>query len=118
MFVATFSVLVSLFLGFGAMQEFIIRGLRNGEVQPGVVGVAAAIVSAAILVSGIAYARRAHYAKTLCIATGVVSLLVHGYAALPPHYVGRLALLVAVVSAGVLIVAGVRMPDPQLHRHA
>jgi hypothetical protein len=110
-FVAVFSTVAALALGFGAIQEFIIRGLRNGEVQPGIVGVAAAIVSVMILVSGIAYVRRARVARTLCLTTGTVSLLVHGYAAIPPHFnVGRLALLVAVASALVLIGAALRTP--------
>jgi len=113
MIVAVFSTLVALFLGFGAVQEFVIRGLGNGELEPGAVGVAAAIVCALILVAGIAYARRTTYARRLLIVTGVVSLVVHGYGALPPHYVGRLALLVAAVSAGVLISAGLRLPKSQ-----
>jgi hypothetical protein len=111
MFVAVFSAVAALALGFGAIQELLIRGLRNGELQPGIVGVAAAIVSVMILVSGIAYARRARLARRLCLTTGIVSLVLHGYAAMPPHFnVGRLALLVAVVSALVLIGAALRAP--------
>ena len=113
MIIAVFSALVALALGFGAVQEFVVRGLGNGELEPGALGVVAAIVCALILFAGIAYARRTTYARRLLIVTGVLSLVVHGYGALPPHYVGRLALLMAVVSAGVLISAGLRMPKSQ-----
>jgi hypothetical protein len=34
MVIALFSILVALFLGFGAVEEFIVRGVRGGEVQP------------------------------------------------------------------------------------
>jgi glucose/arabinose dehydrogenase len=46
--------------------------------------------------------------------SGVVPILLHEYAALPPHVnVGVLALPVAVVSACVLIAAGLRLPKSQ-----
>jgi hypothetical protein len=46
--------------------------------------------------------------------SGVVPILLHGYAALPPHVnVGVLALPVADVSACVLIAAGLRLPKSQ-----
>ena len=113
MIVAIFSIIAAAALGFGAVQEFIVRGLGNGEVEPGTLGVVAAIVCGLTMFAGVAYARRAPYARTLLLATGVVSLLVHGYGALPPHYIGRLALLVAVASAVVLIAAGLRLPKSQ-----
>ena len=113
MLIAIFSILAALALGFGAVQEFVVRGLGNGEVEPGTLGVVAAIVCVLMMFAGVAYARRAPYARTLLVVTGVVSLLVHGYGALPPHYIGRLALLVAVTSAMVLIVAGLRLPKSQ-----
>ena len=109
--VAVFTTLVALFLGFGAVQEFIVRGLRNGELQPAVIGIAGAVASLLILVAGIAYARRNRYAPRLCVAAAVLSLAVHGYGALPPHVnVGRLALLVALISTAVLVLAARRRP--------
>jgi hypothetical protein len=113
MLIAIFSILAALALGFGAVQEFIVRGLGNGEVEPGTLGVVAAIVCALMIFAAVAYARRAPYARPLLVVTGVFSLVVHGYGALPPHYVGRLALLVAVASAVVLIAAGLRLPKSQ-----
>ena len=110
MIVAVFSILAAVLLGFGAVQEFVVRGLGNGEVEPGTLGVVAALVCVLIMFAGIAYARRAPYARALLVVTGIVSLLVHGYGALPPRYIGWLALLVAVASAVMLIVAGLRLP--------
>lgn len=110
--VAIFTTVVALFLGYGAIEELIVRGIIDGEVQPAIVGIAGALVSLLILVAGVAYARRKACARKLCLSAAILSIIVHGYASLPPHVnVGRLALLVAVVSAVVLIVAGVRRSE-------
>lgn len=109
--VGTFTGVVALFLGFGAVQELIVRGIGNGEVQPAIVGIAGAVASLLVLTAGVAYARRRPYARKLCLIAAVVSVVVHGYASLPPHVnVGRLALLVAVLSAVVLVAAALRTP--------
>jgi hypothetical protein len=117
--VAIFTGVVAVFLGFGAVQELIVRGIGNGEVQPAIVGVAGAVASLLILAAGVAYARRKPYARKLCLAAAIVSIVVHGYASLPPHVnVGRLALLVAVVSGVVLVVAALRTPGERAQRES
>lgn len=114
MFVAILSGIAAVSLGFGAVQEIIVRGLQNRELQPALVGIAGATVSVLLLVAGVAYVQRKSYARWLCIAAAMLSLAVHGYAALPPHVnVGFPALLVAMISAVVLLVAAMRDPQGQ-----
>ena len=85
MLVAVFSILVALFLGFGAAQELIVRGLSRGEVQPFFVGLAGIIVSILLASSGIARLLKLPKARQLVILAAVLSVVFHVYAALPPH---------------------------------
>ena len=95
MFLALFGVLVALFLGFGAVEEFVVRGVRGGEVQPLLVGLAGIVVSLLLAASGVALWRRWPSARRLALLAAVSSVVFHVYAALPPHRnVGLLALLV------------------------
>lgn len=92
---ALLNMAVALFLGFGAVEEFIMRGVRGGETQPLVVGLAGMLVSLLLIVSGVALWRRGPNARSLTLLAAVSSVLFHVYAALPPHRnVGMLALLV------------------------
>lgn len=92
---ALLNILVALFLGFGAVQELIERGIRGGETQPFFVGLVGIVVSLLLIVSGVALWRRRPEARGLAILAAVSSVLFHVYAALPPHRnVGLLALLV------------------------
>lgn len=108
MALALFNLLVALFLGYGAVEELVVRGVRDGETQPFVVGAVGIVVSLMLLVSGLAYWRRWPSAQRLLVAAGLLSVLFHVYAALPPHRnVGILALL---VGAGYgLVLLGVAM---------
>lgn len=95
MILALFSILVALFLGFGAVQEFIVRGLRGGEVQPFFVGLVGIMVSLLLGAAGIALWRRWASARRLILLAAVSLVAFHVYAALPPHRnVGVLALVV------------------------
>ncbi len=97
MAIALLSILVALFLGFGAVQEFIVRGVQGGEVQPLLVGLAGIVVSLLIIASGIAFWQRRPTAHRLLLIAGVSSILFHVYGALPPHrYIGVLVLFVGV----------------------
>ena len=94
MVIALLSILVALFVGFGAAQEFIV-GVRGGEVRPLLVGLAGIIVSLLLVASGIAFWRTRTAARRLLIVAAVSSVAFHVYAALPPHRtVGMVALLV------------------------
>lgn len=94
MVIALFSILVALFLGYGAVEEFVVRGVRGGEGQPLVVGLVGVVVSLLLLAAGVALWRR-RPARRLLLVAGLASVLFHAYAALPPHRnVGVLALLV------------------------
>lgn len=95
MALALFSILVALFLGFGAVGEFIVRGVRGGEVQPFFVGLAGIIVSLLLAGAGVALWRRWPSARKLVLIAALSSVVFHVYAALPPHRnVGVLALVV------------------------
>jgi len=95
MIIAALSILVALFLGFGAVEEFVVRGVRGGEVQPLIVGLVGAGVSVLLIAAGVAHWRRGASARRLVPCAAVVTVAFHVYAALPPHRnVGLLALLV------------------------
>jgi hypothetical protein len=95
MVLAVFSILVALFLGFGAVEEFIMRGVRGGEVQPFFVGLVGICVSVLLALSGIALWRQWATARRLLFIAAISSVVFHVYAAMPPHRnVGVLALIV------------------------
>lgn len=95
MILALFSILFALFLGFGAVEEFVVRGVRGGEVQPFFVGLAGMMVSLLLAAAGIALWRRWPSGRRLMLLAAVSSVAFHVYAALPPHRnVGVLALVV------------------------
>jgi hypothetical protein len=95
MILAVFSILVALFLGFGAVEEFIVRGVHGGEVQPFFVGLVGIVVSVLLVTSGIALWRQWAVARRLVLFTAISMVVFHVYAALPPHRnVGILALIV------------------------
>ena len=110
MILAVLNILVALFLGYGAVEEFGERGVRGGEMQPLVVGLAGAFVSLLLVLSGIWLLRRRSNARTLVVVAALLSIVFHVYAALPPHRnVGILVLLVG-VGYGLLLLAVMFMP--------
>lgn len=89
------NILAALLLGFGALQEFIIRGLRDRQLQPFFLSLMAIIVSLLFVTSAVALLRRWSAVRRLIILTSILSILVHIYGALPPHRnMGFLALIV------------------------
>ena len=108
MILAILNILVALFLGYGAAEEFWIRGVRGGEVQPLVVGLTGAFVSVLLALSGVGLWRRWANARRLAVAAAVLSILFHVYAALPPHR--NAGILVLLVGAGYgLILLGIAL---------
>ena len=94
---------VALTLGFSAVQEFGIR-IRDGQFQPFVLSSAAILVSVLFIISAVAMLREWATTRSLVLITGVSSLLVHVYGALPPHRnMGYLALLIGAGYALVMI---------------
>jgi len=105
MILAVFSILVGLLTGFGALQELIVRGIIDREVRPLILGLIGVVVSVLFLTSGCALWRKWPSTRRLLIVTGVLSILFHGYAALPPYRnVGPVALIVGVGYGLVLLV--------------
>ena len=109
MILAVLNIVVALLLGFGAVQEFIVRGLRDREVQPFFIGLAGIVVSVLFITSGIAIWRKWPSARRLAIVTAVSSILFHVYLALPPHRsLGAPALIIGVGYGLVLLVITLR----------
>lgn len=91
----TLNMLVALLTGFGAAQEFIIRGIRDRQMQPFLISLAGIIVSILFLTSGIAMLRQWPTVRRLIALTGTLSILLHVYGALPTHRnMGFVALIV------------------------
>lgn len=100
------NVLVALALGFGAAQEFVMGGLLGGRVQPFLLSSAALVVSVLFIISAIAMLRQWTGVRRLVVLTGVLSILIHIYGALPPHRnMGYLALLLGAGYALVMMLA-------------
>jgi hypothetical protein len=98
------NMLVALLTGFGALQEFIIRGLLDRQLQPFLVSLVGIIVSVLFMISGISILRQWPAARPLIIVTGMLSILLHVYGAMPPHRnMGYVALLVGAGYAVVML---------------
>jgi hypothetical protein len=97
--------LVSLALGFPAVQELIVRGIIDHEIQPTIIGIIGTVVSILFLLSGIAIWRKWASTRRLAIITAILSIVFHVYAALPPHRnVGPPALIIGVGFGLVLLI--------------
>lgn len=85
MILAILSILVGLLIGFGGVQELIVRGIIDREVYPAIIGIIGTIIAILFIVSGIAMWRKWPSTHRLVIVTSILSILFHVYAALPPH---------------------------------
>ena len=92
------NLLVALFTGFGALQEFLIGGIRYQQMQPFLISAAGITVSILFITSNIALLQGWATARRLIAITGVLSILVHIYGALPPHR--NMGFPVSIVGAG------------------
>lgn len=101
-----FNVLVALALGFGAVQEFVVVGIGYGLLQPFLLSSAAIVVSMLFIVSAVAMLRQWPAGRALVLLTGVLSIIIHIYGALPPHRnMGYPALLLGAGYAFVMMFA-------------
>lgn len=92
------NVLVALTTGFGALQQFVIRGIRDRQMQPLLLSLVAIIVSILFVTSGIALQRRWPTMRRLITSTGTLSILLHVYGVLPPHR--NMGFFILIVGAG------------------
>jgi len=105
MILVVLSILVGLLTGFGAMQELIVRGIIDRELQPLIISLVGVVVSVLFLTSGLAMWRQWPGTRRLVVITAIVSILFHVYAALPPHRnVGPVALIVGAGYGLVLLI--------------
>ena len=105
MVIAVLNILVALVLGFGAVQEVIVPGIRGRNVQALFIGLAGIVVSLLFITSGVAMWRKWPSARRLAIITSVSTILFHIYAALPPHRnVGPPALIIGAGYGLVLLI--------------
>ena len=119
MTIAVLNIIVALLLGFGAIQEFVVRGVRGGEVQPFLVGLAGTIVSLLLALSGIALWRQWPSARRLVIIAAILSIVFHLYAALPPHRnVGLQALVIGAGYGLVLLLLMLLRGTPGAHNES
>ena len=101
----TLNMLVALLTGFGAGQEFIIRGIRDRQMQPLLISLVGLIVSILFVTSGIAMLRQWSTTRRLIALTGTLSILLHVYGVLPPHRnMGFVALIVGAGYGFVMLV--------------
>ena len=99
----TLNLAVSVLTGFGALQEFIFGGISNRQVQPLLISLMGIIVCILFLISGVAMLRRWATMRRLTIATGMLSILLHVYAALPPHRIMGISALMVGAGYGLLM---------------
>jgi hypothetical protein len=92
------NILVALLTGFGALQVFIIRGIRDRQMQPLLISLVGIIVAILFITSGIALLRRWPTVRRLITLTGTLSILLHVYGAMPPHR--NMGFVVLIVGAG------------------
>jgi hypothetical protein len=85
MILAILTILVGLLTGFGAVQELIVRGVIDRELQPFLLGVVGIVVAVLFLLSGLAMWRKWGNTRSLLLVTSILSILYHVYGALPPH---------------------------------
>lgn len=105
MTLAVLNILVALVLGFGAVQEVIVPGIRGRNVQAFFIGLAGIVVSVLFITSGIAILRKWPSARLLAIIAASLSILFHVYGALPPHRnVGPPALIIGAGYGLVLLI--------------
>ena len=79
------NILVALATGFGALQQLIFDGIGDHRLQPLLLGLAAFCISVLFIISGVALLRQWQTASQLIASTGILSVLLHVYGALPPH---------------------------------
>jgi tryptophan-rich sensory protein len=105
MILAILSILVALLTGFGAVQELIVGGIIDHEVQPAIIGIIGTAISVLFVISGIAMWRKWPSTRRLVIVTAILSIVFHVYAALPPHRnVGLPALIIGAGFGLVLLI--------------
>jgi len=108
----TLNIIVAFVLGFPAVREFASSGIRDGRLF--FLIVAAILVSILFIISSVAMLREWTAVRSLVFITGVLSLLVHVYGALPPHRnMGYLALLIGAGYAVVMICVYQRNAPPR-----
>jgi hypothetical protein len=103
------TAVIGLVLGFGGLQELVVRGIVYREMQPLLVGAVGALIGALLMLAALAHWRRWRTWPRLAVAAGSMSVAFHLYASMPPERnVGLLAMLLGVGIGLTLIVRATR----------
>jgi peptidoglycan/LPS O-acetylase OafA/YrhL len=105
MTLALLNFAVAVVLGYGAVEELWVRGVRGGETQPRGVGLGGAGVCQLLALAGVARLRRRPGARRLTLASAVALVAFHVYAALPPHRNVGIAILLLATAYGLVLLA-------------
>ena len=109
------TAVIGFLLGLGGLQELVVRGIWNGELQPLIVGATGALVSTLLLVAALAIWRRWSQSSRVAMLAGALSIAFHVYGALPPaRYVGPLAMTLGVGIGIALLAYAIRRREPPL----
>ena len=100
------NILVALLTGFGALQEFIVGGIGQGQMQPLLISVAGIVVSVLFIISGVALLRQWSNVRRLINLTGALSILLHVYGVLPPHRIMGFFVLIVGAGYGLVMLLG------------
>jgi len=102
----TLNILVAGVTGFGALQELLAGAFSDYKAGTFWLSLAAVFTSVLFVISGVAVLRRWRAVRSLVMTTGLLSILLHVYGALPPHRtIGYFALLVG-AGYGLLMLLG------------
>lgn len=102
--IAVLNVVVGLFLASGGATEFSVRGVGNGELVAGTVGLIGVAVSLFLAYTGILLWNGAAEGPRLAAIAATVSAVFHVLAAMvPPHFAGKMVMVLSVVYALVVI---------------
>ena len=117
MAVVVATTLVSLLLGFGAIQELVVLGIRAGQVQPFWIGVTGAAVCALLIASALVLHRGWKNGRELALGATVLFVAFHIYASLPPHRnVGALAAMIATIYGFGFLLFALRRPPQEVEQ--
>ena len=115
MVVVVLNIVVGVLLALGGIQEVVVRGILGGESLPFLVGTIGTAVAGLLSLSGVALWRNWRSARALTLLACVLVAAFCVLAAMPPRYVGILALLLGVGYPALVIAYLLRSGGQEAH---